>query len=195
MRDGQIRMELQERGRAVGGTDGQEGFRGRAHAGCDRPHRTARQQGQRDLRPGFRPCAGRRTRGRRRIGARRAKAAARSPHHCERILQHRRPAHDLGLDAAERFQAGGGRAVDRPGQGGRWRHPRQDQRPRGLGGLAELQRDLRHDEQSVRSRPHAGWLVGRLVCGARGRLRTTLAWVRHRRLVARARLPLRGLCA
>jgi hypothetical protein len=53
-RRGQIGMEFQERGRAVGRIDHEEGLRGRAHAGRDRPHRTARRQDQRGLRARFR---------------------------------------------------------------------------------------------------------------------------------------------
>ena len=105
------------------------------------------------------------------LGARRAQAAARRADDGEGILQRRRPAHHLGLSAAEGFQAAGGRAVGLAGEGCRRRHPRQDQRAARARRLAELQRDLRHDQQSLGSRPHAGRLVGRLGGGAGGGLR------------------------
>jgi len=54
------------------------------------------------------------------------------------ILQHRRAAHDLGISAAEGFQAGGGRAVDHAREGCRRRHPRQNQRAGRARRLAEL---------------------------------------------------------
>ena len=67
------------------------------------------------------------------------------------------------------------------------RDPRQDQRAGRARRLAELQRDLRHHQQSVRSRPHARRLLRRIVGGARGGLRTAVARFRHRRLAAGAR--------
>ena len=82
-----------------------------------------------------------------------------------------------------------------PRQGRRRRHSRQDQRPARARRLAELQRDLRHDQQPVRSRPHAGRLFRRIIGGARGRVWPAVARLRHRRLAARAGVPLRRLCA
>ena len=77
--------------------------RGRTGAGRHRPHRAARRQDQRDLRARFRARPRRRPRRRRRTGARREEAAARHPHDGEGILQHRRPADDLGHSGAEGF--------------------------------------------------------------------------------------------
>ena len=98
-------------------------------------------------------------------------AAARHPHDGEGILQRRGTADDLGHSAAEGFCAAGGRAVDLARQGRRRRDPRQDQRAARARRLAELQRDLRHHQQPLRSRPHARRLLRRIVGGAGGRLR------------------------
>ena len=59
--------------------------------------------------------------------------------------------------------------------------------------LAELQRHLRHDQQSVGSRPLAGRIVGRIVRRARRRLRAAVARLGYRRLAARAGALLRRL--
>ena len=59
--------------------------------------------------------------------------------------------------------------------------------------LAELQRHLRHHQQSVGSRPHAGRFVRRLRGGAGCRLRPAVARLRYRRLAARAAELLRRL--
>ena len=58
---------------------------------------------QRDLRARFRARPCRRPRRRRRTGARREEAAARHPHDGQGILQHRRPADDLGQSGAKGF--------------------------------------------------------------------------------------------
>ena len=117
------------------------------------------------------------------------------PHDGEGILQRRGIADDMGLSGAEGFHAAGRRAVDFAGQGSRRRDPRQDQRAGRARRLAELQRDLRHHQQSVRSRPHARRLLRRIVGSARGGLRAAVARLRHRRLAARAGVSLRRLCA
>ena len=100
-----------------------------------------------------------------------------------------------GIPAAEGFRADRRRAADHAGQGRRRRHPRQDQRAARARRLAELQRDLRHHQQSLRSRPHAGRLLRRIVGGAGRGLRPAVARLRHRRLAARAGVPLRRLRA
>ena len=100
-----------------------------------------------------------------------------------------------GIPGAEGFHAGRRRAVDFPRQGRRRRHSRQDQRAARARRLAELQRDLRHHQQPLRSRPHAGRLLRRIVGGARGRLWPAVARLRHRRLAARAGVSLRRLRA
>ncbi len=64
---------------------------------------------------------------------------------------------------------------DFPGQGRGRHHPRQDQRADRARRLAELQRYLRHHQQSLRSRPHAGRLLRRIVGSARRRI-----WARYR---------------
>src|SRR6516164_7158917 len=56
-----------------------------------------------------------------------------------------------------------------------------------------LQRHLRHDQQSLGPRPLAGRIVGRIVGGARRRLRADLARLGHRWVVARAGALLRHL--
>ena len=99
-----------------------------------------------------------------------------------------------GFPAQKDFVAAGRRAVDIAGEGGRRRHPRQDQRAARARRLAELQRHLRHHQQSVRSRPHAGRLLRRIVGGAGGGLRAALARFRYRRLAAGAGVSLRRLC-
>ena len=100
-----------------------------------------------------------------------------------------------GIPAQKDFIADGRRAADHAGQGRRRRHPRQDQRAARARRLAELQRDLRHHQQPLRSRPHAGRLLRRIVGGARGGLRPAVDRLRHRRLAARAGVSLRHLCA
>ncbi len=63
------------------------------------------------------------------------------------------------------------------------RHPvRQDQRAAEPRRLAELQRGLRLDQQSVGSRPHAGRLLGRFGCGTRRRPDRHRSRQRYRRL-------------
>ena len=152
-------------------------------------------QDQCDLRSRFRARPCRRPRRRRRTGARREEAAARHAHDGEGILQRRGTADDLGHSGAEGFYAGRRRADDHARQGRRRRDPRQDQRAARARRLAELQRDLRHHQQPVRSRPHAGRLLRRIVGGARGGLWPAVARLRYRRLAARAGVSLRRLCA
>ena len=67
--------------------------------------------------------------------------------------------------------------------------------PVSLGRLAELQRDLRHHQQPLRSRPHAGRIFRRIVGGAGSRLRSALAGLRYRRFAAGAGVSLWRLCA
>ena len=195
VRLGQIAMELQDRRRIVGSACRKKSLRRRTGAGRDRPHRAARCEDQCDLRSRFRARPCRRPRRRRRTGARREEAAARHPDDGEGILQHRGPADDLGHSGAEGFHADRRRAADHPRQGRRRRDPRQDQRAARARRLAELQRDLRHHQQPLRSRPHAGRLLRRIVGGARGGLWPAVARLRHRRLAARAGVSLRRLCA
>ena len=178
-----------------GGACGEESLRGGTGAGRHRPHRTPRCQNQRGLRSRFRARPRRRPRRRRGAGARRDKAAARPADDGEGILQRRGAADDLGLSGAEGFQAAGRRAVDFAGEAGGRRDPRQDQRAGRARRLAELQRHLRHHQQPVRPRPHAGRLVRRIGGGAGGGLRPAVARLRHRRLAARAGVSLRRLCA
>ena len=188
-------MEFQDRRRTVGGPRREKGLGGRTGAGRHRSHRASRCEDQCDLRARFRARPGRRPRRRRRAGARRKEAAARPADDGEGILQHRGPADDLGHSGAEGFYADRRRAADHARQGCRRRDPRQDQRAARARRLAELQRDLRHHQQPVRSRPHAGRLFRRIVGGARGRLWSAVARLRHRRLAARAGVSLRRLCA
>ena len=74
-----------------------------------------------------------------------------------------------GIPAQKDFIPRRRRPDGHPRKGRRRRHSRQDQRPARARRLAELQRDLRHDQQPVRSRPHAGRLFRRIIGGARGR--------------------------
>ncbi len=126
-------------------------------------------------------------------GARRTAAAPRHPDGGQGILQRRRPADDLGHSGVQGLDAAGGRGCDHPPQNRRRRHPRQDQRADQSARLAELQRHLRHHQQSLGSRPHARRLVRRIGRGAHRRLRTALARLRHRRLAAGAGALLRRL--
>ena len=165
-------------------------------AGCHRPHRAARRQDQRDLRPGFRPRAG---------AAREADAAlARGerkpllglPDHGQGILQHRRPAHDLGLAAAERFQAGGGRAVGRAGEGGGRRHPRQDQRAASGSaiGRATTTSTARPTIRSISAARRAARRAARPRRSRQATARSRSAPTSAARCACR-RIPLRRLCA
>ena len=172
-----------------------KGLGGRTGRGRHRPHRAARREDQCDLCSRLRARPRRRPRRRRRTGARREEAAARPADDGEGILQHRGPADDLGHSGAEGFYADRGRAADHPRQGRRRRDPRQEQRAARARRLAELQRDLRHHQQPVRSRPHAGRFLRRCVGGARGRLWPAVARLRYRRIAARAGVSLRRLCA
>ncbi len=122
-------------------------------------------------------------------------AAARRSDRDQGIVRCRRPADHLGRAGAEGFRSRRRRADGRPRQGRRRDHPGQDQRALRARRLAEFQRDLRHDQQSLGSRPHARRFVGRIGGGARRRLRAAVARLRHRRLAARARALLRRLRA
>ena len=86
-------------------------------------------------------------------------------------LQHRRPADDLGHSPVQGLSSGGGRRGRRAAEGGGRGHRRQNQCADRAGRLAELQRDLRHHQQSLGPRPHAGRIFRRLGGGAGGRLR------------------------
>ena len=123
----------------------------------------------------------------------REEAAARHTHDGQGILQHGRPADDLRQSGLQGFHRQGRRAAGDARQGSRLRHPRQDQRADRARRLAELQRRLRHHQQSVRSRPHAGRIFRRIVGSARRRLWPALDRLRYRRLAARACVPLRRL--
>ena len=80
----------------------------------------------------------------------------------------------------------------RPAPGRCRRHPvRQDQRAAEPRRLAELQRGLRHHQQSVGPVAHAGRLVGRLGRGARRRPHRPRGRQRHRRLDPQPRALLR----
>ena len=95
------------------------------------------------------------------------------------------PLHGVPMTIKESYQVAGspttwgvpamkGNATDDRGRGAAHdrcrRHAvRQDQRAGHAGRLAELQRDLRHDQQSVGSQPHAGRIVRRLFGRAVGR--------------------------
>ena len=121
----------------------------------DRPHRTPRRQDQRDLRARFRPRPGSRPRRRCRPRARRDRPLLGIPMTVKESYNVAGLPTTWGFPAQKDFVPAGRRAVDIARQGGRRRHPRQDQRAARARRLAELQRDLRHHQQSVRSRPHA----------------------------------------
>ncbi len=195
VRLGQVGMEFQDRRRTVGSPRRQKGLRRRTGAGRDRPDRAVRRQGQCDLRSRFRARTCRGPRRRRRTRPRREEAIARPAPDRERILQRRRPADDLGHSGAEGLHADGRRPADLARQGRRRRHSRQDQCAAQPRRLAELQRHLRHHQQPVRSRPHAGRFLRWFIGCARGGVWRAVARLRHRRLAARAGVPLRRLCA
>ncbi len=115
-------------------------------------------------------------------GRRQARSPARRADDHQGVLRRRGPAHDLGQsglqgqDRREEFPAGAAPARRR-------RHAvRQDQRAAEPGRLAELQRGLRLDQQSVGPVAHAGRLVGRFGCGTRRRSHRPRGRQRHRRL-------------
>ena len=166
-------------------------------ARTDRPlhraHRGARRQDQ--FRGGARLRArSRGGQGRRcGAGARRRPPAARHSDRHQGIVRCGRPADHLGRTCAEGFCAEGRRAHGRPRQGCRRDHPRQDQRALCARRLAELQRHLRHDQQSVGPRPLARRIVGRIVGRACRGFRAGVARLGHRRIAARAGALLRHL--
>ena len=67
--------------------------------------------------------------------------------------------------------------------------------PLGLGDWQSYNEIYGTTNNPVRSRPHAGRLLRRIVGGARGGLWTAVARLRYRRLAARAGVSLRRLCA
>ena len=140
-------------------------------------------------------CRGRQgARGQGRCGAgegRDVGAAAWAAHDHQGILRSAGLAHDLGHSRhaqqhlAQQF--GGGPAAAECGRG----HLRQDQRAAAAGRLAELQRDLRHDEQSLGSDQDAGRLLRRFVGSARRGIDRTRTRLRYRRLDPQPRALLR----
>ncbi len=120
---------------------------------------------------------------------------ARHSHDGERILQRRGAAHDLGLSGAKGFHCAGRRAGGFARQGRRRRPARQDQRAARARRLAELQRYLRHHQQSVRPRPHARRFLRRIGGGACGRVWRAFARLRSWRFVAGTGISLRHLRA
>ena len=128
------------------------------------------------------------------LGPRRAQAAARPADDGEGILQHRRSGDDLGHPSKRTSLP---RKTRCRSPGSRMPAPSFSARPtcRSARRLAELQRHLRHHQQPLRSRPDAGRLLRRLLGGARRGLRPALDRLRHRRLAARAGVPLRRLRA
>ena len=83
------------------------------------------------------------------------------------------------------------RVVDPAPETGRRGHLRQNERAAAARRLPELQRHLRHDEQSVGQGPHPRRLVRRIGGGARRRTVRTRNRLRHRRLDQKPRALLR----
>ena len=180
----------------IGGARREKSFRGRTGAGRDRAHRASRQEDQRDLRARFRSRACKpRAPPTRRWRAAKAKPLLGIPMTVKESFNIAGLPTTWGIPQQKDFVPPAGRAFDHARQGGGRRHPRQDQRAARARRLAELQRDLRHHQQPLRSRPHARRLLRRIVGGAGGRLRVAVARLRHRRLAARAGVSLRRLCA
>ena len=173
----------------------EKSFRRRAGAGRHRPHRAPRRRVNAVCVRDFERALAAARAADAALARGETAAAARHSDDGEGILQHCRPADDLGHSPAEGFCADRRTRCRLPRQGGGRRHPRQDQRAARARRLAELQRDLRHHQQSLGSRPHARRLFRRIVGGAGGRLRAAVARFRHRRLAAGAGVSLRHLCA
>ena len=175
--DGSI--ALQVRRAACRADPAQEDRLPRAARSLPRAHRKIQSEAQRHRLDGQGRGAQARQGRRRRAEERQAlRPAARRADEHQGELSGGGLAHDLGraVDEGERHRRdrGLGAAHDRRG-----RHAvRQDQRAADARRLAELQRRLRRDAQSVGPRPHAGRLVRRLVGRAVGRPH------RHRRRLA-----------
>src|ERR1700733_3787452 len=154
---------------------GEADIRARADEGCDSPDRAARCQDQRDLRARFLACVGCGARSGRSDREGRRPPADRHPDDGEGVLQRRLLADDLGLRSAKGFHSEGGCAGRCQGEVRRRRRIGQDQRSSRARRLAELQRDLRHDEQSVRPRTNPWRIVGWLGGGAPRRFGAAIA--------------------
>ena len=181
--------------------------RGRGRAALDVDHRAGRGHPYRQgvepggARPPARPGGGARRadqrrrhdrrragppggrRGRRRAGPGRGPGpAARRADDDQGQLLHRRHAHHLGRARADRPRARRGRLPRRPPAPGRGGRLRQDEPAHLRRRPAELQRDLRHHQQPLRSLPHAGRLVRRLGRRAGLRFHPPRAGLGHRGL-------------
>src|SRR5262249_31112911 len=87
------------------------------------------------------------------------------------------PFNGLGLSKVQGFCADRRCARRRAVEAG-WRHHHwQDQYPDRASRVPELQRDLRNHQQSLRSRPLARRLLGRIGRGACGRIRSAFAGI------------------
>ena len=163
---------------------GQTDILGRANRFCDRAHRGSGQADQRRRRARFRAGAASGQGFRQRSGPRRNPAIARLADDRQGGVQRRRPADDLGRSKVPGLAAGFRRARGEAAQGRRGRHSRQDQRAANARRLAELQRDLRHHQQSLGLSAHAGRIVRWCCGGTRGRLCGARTRLRHRRIIA-----------
>ena len=86
------------------------------------------------------------------------------------VLQRRGIADHLGIPGGARLAPHRRRGTGEPAQGRRRGRGRQDQRAAVSQRLAGVQRSLRHDQQSLGSRPDLRRIVGRLGGVARGRI-------------------------
>ena len=161
----------------------------------DCPDRGARPQNQCGRCARFRPGARRRRCRRRGACARRAPAIARAADDRQGAIQHCRPADHLGATEIQGLAAGRRWAGGAAAQGGRRDHPRQDECAGRSRRLAELQRGVRHHQQSLGFRPLPGRLVGRCRSGACRWLRAPGVGLGHRRLAALSGAFLRRLLA
>ena len=117
----------------------------------------------------------------------------RPPGDREGELRPRRLPHHLGRSGAPRQHRGHGLGRRREVPRGRGGGLRQDQRPVHAVGLAELQLDLRHLQQSVGPHPYPRRLLRRIGGRARGGADGARRGLRHRRLDPQPGALLRGL--
>ena len=166
----------------------------RAARPLHRPGRTLQPGLERDrgvrLRAGPRagPGGGRGPRPGRGVGA-----AARPPHDRQGLVRRRRAPDHLGGTRPSRQRRIDERGRHRPAARGRGGHLRQDQRPLQPRRLPELQRDLRHHQQSLGPRARPRRVVRRRRGGPRGRAHRARDGERHRGLHPQSRPLLRGV--
>ena len=174
--------------RAGGAHPAQGGVRPRRDGGASRADRAGQPEGQRDRHAGGGTRAGRRGARRRADRAwRPARRAAWAAGRAQGSRRHGRHPHDARIAVLSRSRADGRRA-DRHAPARRWRdHLRQDQHAGARRRIADVQRGLRRDAQSVRR--HEDLRRQQRRRGGRARLRhgADRRRQRHRRIAAQSR--------